>query len=184
MDDQTPARHHVSVEAADRQLLPRHTSTGMGCGPDNPHGLHLVVYHHGETVYADVTFDERHIGAPGLAHGGAVAAACDDVLGFTLWIAATPAVTRSLTVEYLLPVPLHQPHRITAHIMARDGRALHVAASGTAADGTTRFTATAVFIAVSVDHFAAHGDLTAVGEMLTRLTGTADSEPSHRPDRG
>ena len=70
----------------------------MGCGPDNPHGLHVEVYRSADSVYADVTFDERHIGAPGLAHGGAVAAACDDVLGFTLWIAGTPAVTRSLTV--------------------------------------------------------------------------------------
>ena len=93
----------------------------MGCGPDNPHGLGLVVYRSADVVYADVTFDERHIGAPGLAHGGAVAAACDDVLGFTLWIAGTPAVTRALTVEYLQPVPLHQPHRITAHITGRRG---------------------------------------------------------------
>ncbi|WP_396913323.1 PaaI family thioesterase, partial [Mycolicibacterium sp.] len=90
------------------ERLPSHTTTCMGCGPDNPHGLRLVVHRSGDAVYTDVTFDERHIGAPGLAHGGAVAAACDDVLGFTLWIAGTPAVTRTLTVEYLRPVPLHQ----------------------------------------------------------------------------
>ena len=75
------------------ERLPSHTTTCMGCGPDNPHGLRLVVHRSGDAVYTDVTFDERHIGAPGLAHGGAVAAACDDVLGFTLWIAGTPAVT-------------------------------------------------------------------------------------------
>ena len=40
-------------------------------------------------------------------------------------------MTRSLTVEYLRPVPLHQPHRITAHIRCREGRALHVMATGT-----------------------------------------------------
>ena len=73
--------------AAPSERLPSHTPTCMGCGPDNPHGLGLVVYRSADVVYADVTFDERHIGAPGLAHGGAVAAACDDVLGFTLWIA-------------------------------------------------------------------------------------------------
>lgn len=84
-------RRHATAQAAE---------TVLEC-------LHLVVYRSADTVYTDVTFDERHIGAPGLAHGGAVAAACDDVLGFTLWIAGTPAVTRSLTVEYLLPVPLH-----------------------------------------------------------------------------
>lgn len=141
----------------------------MGCGPDNPYGLSLVVYRSADTVYADATFTERHVGAPGLAHGGAVAAACDDVLGFTLWIAGTPAVTRSLTVEYLLPVPLGQPHRITAHITAQNGRALHVSAAGTGADGITRFTAQAVFIIVSTEHFAAHGDITGSGGLLEQL---------------
>ena len=80
----------------------------------------------------------------------------DDVLGFTLWIAGTPAVTRALTVEYLQPVPLHQPHRITAHITGREGRALHVAAAGVQ-EGVTRFTANAVFVVVDTAHFAAHG---------------------------
>ncbi|WP_333890703.1 PaaI family thioesterase [Mycolicibacterium gadium] len=154
-------------------LLPSHTATCMGCGPDNPHGLHLRVYRSGDQVYSDVTFDERHIGAPGLAHGGAVAAACDDLLGFTLWIARTPAVTRSLTVEYLLPVSLHQPHRIAAHITARDGRALHLTATGTGGDGITRFTATALFISVDTDHFAIHGDLAGFGALLDRFTRTS-----------
>jgi acyl-coenzyme A thioesterase PaaI-like protein len=136
-----------------------------------------MVYRDGDLVYGDVTFDERHIGAPGLAHGGAVAAACDDLLGFTLWIAGTPAVTRSLTVEYLLPVPLHQPHRVAAHIASRDGRALHVMGTGTGSDGVTRFTASAVFITVSADHFAAHGDVSGFGELLARFAATAQPSP-------
>jgi acyl-coenzyme A thioesterase PaaI-like protein len=146
-------------------LLPPHTTTCLGCGPDNPAGLRLRAYRLGEQIFTDVVFDERHIGAPGLAHGGAVAAACDDLLGYTLWIVGTPAVTRSLTVEYLAPVPLHQSHRITAHVTDIAGRAVHVAAAGTAG-GVTRFTATAVFVAVSTDHFAQHGDLSSFTGML------------------
>ncbi len=163
------------------QRLPSHTPTCMGCGPDNPHGLQLAVYRTGDEVYADITFDERHIGAPGLAHGGAIAAACDDLLGFTLWIAGTPAVTRSLTVEYLQPVPLHHLHRLTARIAERIGRAIHVTGAGVGADGVTRFTATAVFIAVDAAHFAAHGDITGFGELfaeLTRQAGGADPRDS------
>ena len=45
------------------ERLPSHTTTCMGCGPDNPHGLRLVVHRSGDAVYTDVTFDERHIGA-------------------------------------------------------------------------------------------------------------------------
>lgn len=165
------------VNPPEAQRLPSHTPACMGCGPDNPHGLHLEVYRSGDYVYADIAFDERHIGAPGLAHGGAIAAACDDLLGFTLWIAGTPAVTRSLTVEYLQPVPLHHPHRLTARIAHRTGRAIHVAGDGVGTDGVTRFTATAVFVAVDAAHFAAHGDITGFGELfaeLARQAGGAD----------
>lgn len=145
----------------------------MGCGPDNPHGMRMAVYRRGDEVFTDIAFDERHLGAPGLAHGGAIAAACDDLLGFTLWVAATPAVTRSLTVEYLLPVPLRRPHRISGHLTRRRGRALHVTATGTGDDGVTRFTATAVFVAVDTDHFAAHGDLGDFGGLLNRFSRDA-----------
>lgn len=151
--------------------LPAHSPTCMGCGPDNPNGLRMTVFRSGQQVYTDVVFDERHIGAPGLAHGGAIAAACDDLLGFTLWVAGTPAVTGNLAVGYRAPVPLHQPHRIVAQIDARDGRALHVSATGTGQGGVVRFTATATFIVVGVEHFAAYGDLGAFGEMLERFSG-------------
>jgi len=151
------------------EQLPPHTPTCMGCGPDNPNGLQMKVFRSGQQVYTDVVFDERHAGAPGLAHGGAIAAACDDLFGFTLWIAGAPAVTRNLAVDYLQPVPLRQPHRITAHVHAREGRSLHVSATGTGEAGVVRFTATARFIAVDVEHFAAHGDLGAFGDMLKRF---------------
>lgn len=160
----------VPESALPPERLPSHTTTCMGCGPENPHGLQLVVHRSGDAVYTDVTFDERHIGAPGLAHGGAVAAACDDVLAFTLWIAGTPAVTRTLTVEYLRPVPLHQPHRITAHITSREGRALHVTAMGTGEGGVARFTASGVFVVVSPEHFAAHGDVSDFGDLLEQFS--------------
>jgi hypothetical protein len=89
------------------------------------------------------------------------------------WIAGTPAVTRALTVEYLQPVPLHQPHRITAHITAREGRALHVAATGIQ-KGVTRFTANAVFVVVDTAHFVAHGDISGFGKLLEQFSRHSD----------
>ncbi|MDQ1250668.1 MAG: hypothetical protein QG597_5047 [Actinomycetota bacterium] len=157
------------------EQLPPHTPTCMGCGPDNPNGLQMTVFRSGQHVYTDLVFDERHGGAPGLAHGGAISAACDDLFGFTLWIAGTPAVTRNLAISYIQPVPLHQPHRIVAGVDNREGRALHVSATGTGEDGVVRFTATAMFVAVDVKHFAAHGDLGAFGDMLERFAGSRRS---------
>ncbi len=49
------------------QRLPAHSPSCMGCGSDNPSGLQLEVYRHDDHVYADLTFDERQSGAPGLA---------------------------------------------------------------------------------------------------------------------
>ena len=174
----------VPPDPTSPQRLPAHTPTCMGCGPENPSGLRLAVYRQRDEVYADVTFDERHIGAPGLAHGGAIAAACDDLLGFTLWIAGTPAVTRNLAVEYLAPVPLHQTHRISARISARRRRALHVHGEGVGEDGITRFTATAVFIAVEPEHFAAHGDIAGFGELFDTLIRSAGRYGDHDSDEG
>ena len=88
-------------------------------------------------------------------------------MDFYLALAAISLITVAANLlANRLPVPLHQPHRITAHITAQDGRALHVAATGTGDDGVLRFTATARFIAVSVEHFAAHGDLGEFAQML------------------
>jgi hypothetical protein len=97
------------------------------------------------------------------------------LFGFTLWIVGTPAVTRNLAVGYRVPVPLHHPHRIVARVDSREGRALHVSATGIGQDGIVRFTATAMFVAVDVEHFAAHGDLGAFGDMLERFAGARPS---------
>lgn len=155
--------------------LPAHSPRCMGCGPDNPAGLGMRAFRQGDQVYADVVFDERHVGAPGLAHGGAVAAACDDLLGFVLFVAETAAVTRSLTIDYLAPVPLHEPHRITASVERRNGRRLYVTGTGAGADHEPRFTAHAVFITVSFEHFLRHGDPDGFRHLLDQLTeGHAD----------
>lgn len=134
-----------------------HSPGCMGCGPDNPAGLGMTIRRVGDEVLTDIVFDGRQAGAPGLVHGGAVAAACDDLFGFVLYVARTPAVTKTLQVEYLSPVPLGQPHRIRGRLVERDGRKLHMTAEGTAADGTVRFTATALFLTVPRSHFEAFG---------------------------
>ena len=150
------------------QRLPAHSPSCMGCGSDNPSGLQLEVYRHDDHVYADLTFDERQSGAPGLAHGGAISAACDDIMGFTLWIAGTPAVTRTLTVKYRRPVPLHVPVRLTAWIDEDADHILHIGASGTV-DGETYFSATGEFVKVDLMHFARYADTSTVDSFFVNF---------------
>lgn len=155
--------------------LPPHHEQCLGCGPENPAGLHLAVYRDGDEVFTDVAFDARHRGAPGLAHGGAISAACDDLFGFVLYVIEQIAVTRTLSVDYLAPVPLGQSHRITARLHHRDGRRLHLEATGVGEDGVTRFTAQALFIVVDLNHFTHHGTEREIHAMFTQNPrGTGD----------
>ena len=134
--------------------LPPHHEQCLGCGPDNPHGHHLHVRRLGDAVVADHTFDDRHVGAPGIAHGGGVATVLDDLYGFLLYLVGTPAVTRQLTVDYQAPLLIGTPYRLEARVTSQEGRKLFVAASVTDPDGCQVATSTAVFIKVGVDHFA------------------------------
>jgi acyl-coenzyme A thioesterase PaaI-like protein len=113
--------------------LPPHHEQCLGCGPDNPHGHHLQVRRYGDGVVAEHTFDNRHVGAPGIAHGGAVATVIDDLYGFLLYLGT--------------------PYRMEAGVTNQEGRKLFLAASLTDRDGFLVATSTAVFVTVGVDHF-------------------------------
>ena len=66
--------------------LPPHYPTCFGCGPDAEFGMHVVARKVGEEIHATYTFSPKHSGAPGIAHGGTVAALVDDVCGFLLFV--------------------------------------------------------------------------------------------------
>lgn len=104
-------------------------------------------------VVASHVFDDRHVGAPGIAHGGAVATVLDDLLGFLLYLTGQPAVTRSLTIEYLSPVLLGVQYELAGKAMETKGRKRFVEAE--VADPQQRIVAraTALFVAVEVAHF-------------------------------
>ncbi|PTL59576.1 PaaI family thioesterase [Paraconexibacter algicola] len=107
-------------------------------------------------VHADLTLDGRMEGAPGLAHGGAIAAALDDLFGGVLVLLETPAVTARLNVEYRLPVPLHTPLHLVARCTATEGRKLHMAGTMSAGEAIVA-EASAMFVRVEIAHFEASG---------------------------
>lgn len=133
--------------------LPPHHPHCLGCGPDNPHGHHLLVRRRGDGVVATHVFDERHVGAPGIAHGGAVATVLDDLLGFLLYLTGQPAVTRSLTIEYLSPVLFGVQYEIAGKALETEGRKRSVEAVVVDPQQRIVARATAVFVAVDVAHF-------------------------------
>lgn len=134
--------------------LPAHHPLCLGCGTQNPHGHHLRVQRSGESVVASHVFDARHVGAPGIAHGGAVATVFDDLFGFALYLVGELAVTRTLTVTYSRPVLLDTPYVLSAWVVSRTGRSLHIAGEIRAHHGSQAIArAEAEFVVVSLEHF-------------------------------
>lgn len=135
-------------------VLPPHHAQCLGCGPANPHGHQLQVRRDEDKVRSRHVFDARHVGAPGVAHGGAVATVLDDLFGFVLYLVGDLAVTRHLEVGYRAPVLLDVPYVFEAGLDRREGRKLFVSARGVDEAGALVVEANALFIVVQLQHFS------------------------------
>jgi acyl-coenzyme A thioesterase PaaI-like protein len=133
--------------------LPPHYPSCYGCGPDSEYGLHVVARKVGDEIHSSYTFSPKHAGAPGIAHGGNVAALVDDVCGFLLFVVRKPAVTRKLEVEYLKPVLVGVQYELVAKVESFEGRKLFVSCAGRNPEGALTFRGGGLFLTVDVSHF-------------------------------
>lgn len=132
----------------------------FGCGRAQPHGLRLDrVAAEGVGLTARFTVRPEHQGAPGLAHGGVLSAALDEVLGSVGWLMHVIAVTGRLETDFLLPVPVGTELHLHARATAVHGRKIYSTATGhlDGPDGPVAVRARALFVEVKVEHFVAHG---------------------------
>ena len=117
----------------------------------NPLAPPIEMHVAGNAVTGTVTFGTAYEGPPGCVHGGFIAAAFDEVLGFGLSITGRPGMTARLAVDYRSPTPLHQPLLFEAELDRVDGRKLYMKARLTVqADG--RLCAQAEGLFVSMNH--------------------------------
>jgi acyl-coenzyme A thioesterase PaaI-like protein len=103
-------------------------------------------------VRAHARFSAAYEGAPGLLHGGILAAAFDELLGLATVLSGGAGMTRELRVRYLRPTPLHVELRFTGRLDRVDGRQLFVSAE-VEAEGVRTAEASGVFIAVGGQKF-------------------------------
>lgn len=115
------------VDFPDGEVMTSHICR-PGSGPGSPHGLEMEVTRRGEVAEARFVIGDSYEGAPQRSHGGIVALAFDDSMGFVLNIIHTVAYTGEITVRYKAPTPLNIPLVIRAHLARRDGRKLHLEA--------------------------------------------------------
>ncbi len=101
-----------------------------------------------KTVHGSVRFGSAYEGPPGHVHGGFVAAAFDEVLGFVQSTSGMPGMTGTLTIRYRKPTPLDTELRFEARVTKVDGRKIF--AEGQLYNGDT-LTAEAEGLFISVD---------------------------------
>lgn len=92
-------------------------------GLANPLAPPITVSRTGETsAEGTVAFGSAYEGPPGCVHGGFVAAAFDEVLGFVQSLGGNPGFTGTLTIRYRNPTPLHSELRFSGEISRREDR--------------------------------------------------------------
>lgn len=163
-------------------VIPSHYRWCVGCGTEQPSGLHLrITAGEGLTVVGNFLVTEHHQGAPGLAHGGMLTAAVDEVLGTLNWLLSDAAVTGRLECDFRRPVPVGATLRIDAEIVGVKGRKVFTRAVGRldGIDGRIAISAAAMFVQVPVDHFLKYANPTYV-ELA--IADRAAGGPAWRPE--
>lgn len=123
----------------------------FGCGPANPHGLHLVFTTdisnpEAPTSTAHINLTRLHEGPPGHIHGGIIAALLDEAMSKLNRPLNVIAMTRHMEVDYLRPAPLHQPLVLISRHVRREGRKLFHHAEIQRPDGTVLARSKGVFV--------------------------------------
>jgi acyl-coenzyme A thioesterase PaaI-like protein len=100
--------------------------------------LHYRLEHdqeRGALVVSDWTPEEAHVGFPGVAHGGLIAAVFDDVMGRLSVLRRRWVVTARIEVRYRSAAPLGTPLRFEAWATRHRRMSMHAEARALLPDG-------------------------------------------------
>ncbi len=115
-------------------------------GRSNPLASPLHLWVDGPLTRAWAVWTDAYEGPPGCLHGGFVAAAFDDLLGFAQMASGRAGYSGRLTVRMRRPTPLNVRVDYQAAVDAVDGRKIVVSAKATV-DGTVVAEADCLFVA-------------------------------------
>jgi acyl-coenzyme A thioesterase PaaI-like protein len=121
------------------------------CGNPTPANLGLRrTGFDGDSLHAELIVTDAHLGHPGFAHGGMLAAAMDEVLGSRACLLGYGYMTAQLDITYLAAVPSGSMVYLSARCSESRGRKARVAGEAriAAPDGTLAVRAEALFIRV------------------------------------
>lgn len=139
------------MEPVDRRYLPNSKDCFV-CGEENPAGLQSRFYVEGEVVCMPLTAQGNHCGYPGTVHGGILAAALDECMG---WAAARAiqrmCVTGELTLRYIRRVPVKDGLVVRAEVVRAHRRMVHTTAELVDASGEVYVKGEARFLPLTAE---------------------------------
>jgi uncharacterized protein (TIGR00369 family) len=122
----------------------------FACGRDNLEGMRLRFVYDPQRARFVCRFrlGKRYTGPPGHAHGGVIATVLDEAMGKVNKLRHVVALTSTITVDYLKPVPLNQPLRVESRELRVRGRYHTNAAEILDAKGQILAHSQGVFVAI------------------------------------
>jgi acyl-coenzyme A thioesterase PaaI-like protein len=105
-----------------RAIGPGHFDFSPLIGKSNPLAPPITVWEENGRVKGEAVFGSAYEGPPSCLHGGYVAAAFDEVLGFAQSLTGSPGMTGRLDVSYRSPTPLHTLVTFDAWVENVEGR--------------------------------------------------------------
>src|SRR5262249_42734101 len=96
----------------------------FACGKDNPDGMRLRFFLDEGARHAICSFklSRKYTGPPGHAHGGIIATILDEAMGKINRFRNVLALTSSMEIRYLKPVPLGKMLTVTGYEQSVEGR--------------------------------------------------------------
>jgi len=113
----------------------------FACGRKNPIGLRLEFASAGEEYASELEIGENYQGWAGMAHGGILATALDEVMARLLADKGYRVITARLEVRFLKPVRVGEKLGLRARIVQDRGRFVETEARALLPDGSAAATA-------------------------------------------
>jgi uncharacterized protein (TIGR00369 family) len=126
------------------------TNHCFACGKDNPEGMGLKFFFDEghRRAWSRFKLARKYQGPPGHAHGGIIATILDEAMGKVNKLRSVVALTSSMQIQYLRPVPLGKPLLAEGTERSVRGRRHLNAAEIRDEHGQVLASSTGVFIAV------------------------------------